>query len=170
MIIIYQKDLDGLCSAAIIHKWFSNIGLNINTYVPLSQKSNIPIKNIKINEIVYILNKNLTATEWTILLSKTKNIVWINKHNNLKESTSILTWKFFFGFKNIPYAVLLINDIILKKKNILASKDFEFGIKLENLNPNSPFWHDLLIGIDSTMNKTLNNGKVINSFQHLNSS
>lgn len=167
MIITYQPDLDGICSAAIIHKWFSNIGLNINTFLPLNQNSKIPIKDIKINEIIYILNKNLTPTEWTILLSKTKNIVWINKYNNLKESTSILTWKFFFGFKNIPYGVLLINDIVLNKKS--ASKNFEFGIKLENLNPDSPFWYDILIGIDSTMNKTLNNGRIINSFQQLSS-
>jgi len=166
MISIYNSTLDGICSAAIMNKYFNCIGLKIDNLIPIQNNASLPFDIIKQNESTYILNHFLNIRNWQILLSKTKNLVLINnpieKYN--MTSTSILTWKFFFGNKPIPFIIKLINNIILNINNCEITKNFKFGMELEDISPTSNFWNDGLNNIDSTIFRTLNNGKIINSF------
>jgi len=173
MIAIYEKSLDGLCSAAIMNKYFSCIGIKIDKLISIQNTETFPINIIKQNESLFILNHFLNSRDWGIILSKTKNLVLINSPVILPtvgrynpDSTSILTWKFFFGFKSIPYIVKLVDNIILNR-NCELTENFKSGIEIEDVSPNSNFWNNGLNNIDSTINRVLNNGKIINSFRQM---
>jgi len=172
MFAIYSKDIDGICSAAIMNKYFNDIGIIIDSFISIDDYKSIPTNMIKKNESIYVLNHLLSKKDWNIILSKTKNIVLINKQNLSaknkdceSDSTSILTWKFFFGIKEAPYIVKIIDDITFdKKKYNNVSEYLKFGLQIEDISPDSNFWIDSLNNIESSINRVLKNGKVITSF------
>jgi hypothetical protein len=168
MVILYNNDLDGICSVAIVIKYFNDLGINIDDPIPIHQNSINIIKNIKINETVYILDYFLNNKDWLLLFSKTKNIIWISKYNTNNKTTCFLTWKFFFGIKSVPYSILLINDCILNNNKYgEISNNFKYGLKLINIISNKDIWINLLNDITFTVNTIIYNGKIINSFCNL---
>jgi len=175
MITIYSDDIDGICSVAIIQKYFNGLGFDIGNIINVNYDPSFSSKMIKQNEPVFILNHNLDDKDWNILLSKTKNLVLINRDfsndiTNLKNlnrpTTSMLTWKFFFGFKQYPDIINIIHDIIFSKnKYPELTQLFNHGIKLEDMSPSSEFWNNVLNNVDSTFNRVINNGKILSLFE-----
>ena len=181
MQIVYHTDLDGYCSGAIAYNFFANnysaekLGL-----IPMEHNRPFPFEKIKKNEHVVILDYSLKKGDWNKLLEITTNITWIDHHissikkfENLKHLNGIrksgtaaceLTWDFYYK-SEAPLAVKLIADYDVWTFKYPDTKDFQLGIHLINLSPDSYDWKQLLLNHNrEIISNIVENGKIINRY------
>jgi oligoribonuclease NrnB/cAMP/cGMP phosphodiesterase (DHH superfamily) len=111
----YHDDLDGRCSAFLVHNFLGNISPVYEDYVlfkhnkhskedfiKMNYDGNFPLDTIKEDELVFIVDYSISRGEMMDLLKKTKNVYWIDHHISAIEK-----------FKNFPHAIkgLRVNGI-----------------------------------------------------------
>jgi len=180
MFTLFHRDLDGICSAAIVKHFDKSKDQSFHS---INYNEEIPFKLIKNKELVYIVDYSLNKHEWEVLFSITKNIIWIDHHKSIFEkycpshlegvrvsgkAACQLTWE-YFSKESSPMAVKLIADYdVWRFKYKDKTTNFYYGIQSENYEkPDSNLWKYLLIkGAPATsmIKKILRNGICINSY------
>lgn len=84
MKIFYHKDLDGECAAHVIDGYERLPRLD-KTFYPINYGMEFPMKDIKPDEDVYILDYSIEPNEMSQLLDITKNVVWVDHHKSAIE-------------------------------------------------------------------------------------
>jgi oligoribonuclease NrnB/cAMP/cGMP phosphodiesterase (DHH superfamily) len=84
MKIFYHNDLDGQCSARIIHDSIAR-GHNDVSYVSVNYEKDFPFDVLKDNERVFIVDYSIEPSEMKDLLEITKDVVWIDHHKTAIE-------------------------------------------------------------------------------------
>ena len=160
MKIYFHSDLDGRCAGAIACRALrdQNKGAKVEL-IELDYKDEIVVKEINPYEQVIIVDFSFKPEVMEKVLLLTKNIVWIDHHKTAFEykyseelrgirdnkfSGCELTWKYFYGKKEMPRAVELIGD-----KDKWAWKfgehtaNFNMGMKLYDHQPEDKIWNRL---------------------------
>lgn len=120
----FHSDLDGRCAGAIVYR--ANKGKCFNMkFIELDYKDEIDIKQIILNEFVFIVDFSFKPEIMEKVLLKTKYVTWIDHHKTAFEykysqelkglrdnkfSGCELAWKFFYPNISMPRAVKLIGD------------------------------------------------------------
>lgn len=161
MICFHHNDLDGSCSAAIVHRWVSG-GSGDERYVELDYKDRVPVEEIQLGERIYIVDFSFKPEVMEEVFKRTHYVIWIDHHKTAaayvysrevpglrdfedkKWAACELTWQYCFPGKPMPEAVSLIGDY---DKWALKTQPrcFRFyeGLKLLSSDPTAPFWQDL---------------------------
>jgi len=182
MLVLYHRDLDGICSAAIVDRFDKS---EVKIFYSINYNEEIPFDLVNKKGKVYIVDFSLKKHEWEILFSLTKNIVWIDHHKSIFESycpsdldgtrisgkaSSQLTWE-YFSKESSPVAVKLIADYDIWTFNYKEkTMAFHYGVQSEinYTNPESTFWKHLLNKdtiTTSMINKITKNGVPINQYE-----
>lgn len=182
MYIIYHEDADG-CGAATIANLYA-IKNNIKTkFQAINYNQKVEYKEIEKNETVLILDFSLQSIkDWESLFKITNDVIWIDHHETsinkwtgvadelkgireIGKSGCLLTWEYFNPDKiGLPLFVKLINDYDLWKFEFKETTNyFQLGLYLNDLNPNTKFWLDLII--DENCNPVIDNGKICALFR-----
>lgn len=172
------RDLDGLCSAAIV-KYFKQDSVEL---IPFDYDYKFPWKEIKRDSNVYMVDISLSAKDME-LLNEMCNLVYIDHHisklNELNlsrfrgkqdatKAACVLTWE-YFSISPIPLAVDLIGkyDIWDLDDKVL---NFQNGLKIENTDPNNlSFWENIFDQHleHNIVNNICNNGKTIRLYKEV---
>jgi len=157
-------DLDGQCSAAILHMAFPEVEL-----IPWTYGMKIPWEKFD-NKVVYILDLSLpTLDDWEKLVKIAKDVVWIDHHktaielvkgtkfDDLKGFRSIgndaacyLTWIYLHPGEVPPKFVKLLSlyDLWAWKKRDKDEQEkilnFQYALRAMDTEPDSPLWKRLL--------------------------
>ena len=156
----HHTDLDGLCSAAIVH--FSNkYDQKHICYHPIDYKDDFPFNEIKKDEDVIIVDFSLQKHgDFEKLLKITKNVIWIDHHKSAidkhkdiarqikglrseKIPGCILAWHYFCSGKSIPAIVEMIGSYDVWDFTKYDKKDLckiQTGIRLHEHSPRSYIW------------------------------
>lgn len=194
MLIIHHNDADGISSAAIVYNKFKdtkNIDFMCYNYGQDFDFSKV-VKNK--DDLIIIVDLNFKEEIWSKLLDivqNTHNIIWIDHHldqSDLTDNTkniikklegvrkigdcaALLTYKYFYNDLYIPMSLELIDQWDTwkwKKRNFMAPKYLNLGLKLETNDPTSNFWRDLIFGdkqlITEMLTKITGNGKLIDDY------
>lgn len=161
MKIYFHNDLDGRCAGAIAYratKVEKVKGAKVEL-IELDYKDEIVVKEINPYEQVIIVDFSFKPEVMEKVLLLTKNIVWIDHHKTAFEykyseelrgirdskfSGCELTWKYFYGKKEMPRAVELIGDRdkwAWKYGEVTAN--FNMGMKLYDHQPEDKIWNRL---------------------------
>lgn len=160
MKIYFHNDLDGRCAGAIAYRALRarNKGAKIKL-IELDYKDEIKVKEIQLCEKIVIVDFSFKPEVMEKALLLTKNIVWIDHHKTAFEykysqelkglrdnkfSGCELTWKYFYGMRDMPRAVELIGDRdkwAWKFGEVTAN--FNMGMKLYDHQPKDKIWNRL---------------------------
>ena len=149
----YHNDMDGKCAGAIVHRYYNGQG----DYRSIDYNQDFPFGDIKENEEVVIVDFSLQKEGgFEKLFNITKNVIWIDHHKTAIEKHKFnfpvggirrngisgceLTWEYFYNSEP-PKVVKLLGDYdIWAFKYGDASKALQFGIRLNDTNPQSENW------------------------------
>lgn len=160
MRIYFHNDLDGRCAGAIAYRALRDRNKDAKIeLIELDYKDEIKVKEIQLCESIYILDFSFKPEVMEKVLLLTENIIWIDHHKTAFEykysqelmgirdnkfSGCELTWKYFYGKKEVPRAVELIGD---KDKWAWKFKEetanFNMGMKVHNHQPKDKIWNGL---------------------------
>lgn len=158
--IYFHSDLDGRCAGAIAYRALrdQDKGAKIEL-IELDYKDEIRVKEIQLCEKIVIVDFSFKPEIMEKVLLLTKNIVWIDHHKTAFEykyseelkglrdnkfSGCELTWKYFYGKKEMPRAVELIGDRdkwACKYGEVTAN--FNMGMKVHDHQPKDEIWDGL---------------------------
>ena len=181
MKIIYQAaDLDGRCSAAILHQAYPEAEL-----IPHDYGRPLDIRKINKMEKVYIVGFALNPFSQMIDLAQKVDLVWIDCHKSAIETsiqanfrcaglrsvsrgTCELTWRYVYGLAKIPYAVELISKHNLWNHTNPDTFAFHYGLNAEVNDPAAPIWDKLLCQLfgktTPVIRRLVENGNIIKKY------
>lgn len=154
----HKPDHDGHCSGAIVKRKFPNCEM-----FPINHGDDFPWEKIEKNETVFMVDFCLEPKEDMIRLKNNCQLIWIDHHisaikasqelgfNNIDGLRSVefsgceLTWKYLYYGEITPEAVRLIGRYDIWDHNSdKRTIPFEYGLNLEETNPDSEIWSRLL--------------------------
>lgn len=159
MICYYHNDLDGRCAGAIVRRHFVKIQSD-NKFIEMEYSSMADLDLIGMKEVVVIVDFSFKPEIMEQIISKTKNIIWIDHHKTAFEykysiemkglrdidyAGSELAWMYFFPNEKMPRSIGLIGD-----RDKWAWKygeetaQFNQGMKIFAHQPTDLIWIDLL--------------------------
>lgn len=174
----HSSDLDGHCSGAIVKNKYHEcemIGINYG--------EEFPFNSIDPDETVFMVDFSLQPFSEMEKLSSLCELIWIDHHESaIKEydkttfcqKTKVmlevgtgaceLTYKFFYGSKNMPKSVHLLGRYDVWDHANNDALPFQFGIRQEKntLPDNQTLWTSLFADIGCS--KYINEGKTILSY------
>jgi len=164
----FHTDMDGICSAAIVYKFYKrdrdytkDIGEECK-FIPIDYKDDFPFDEITPNETVIFVDFSLQMEGGFERLKKiTDKIIWIDHHKTAIEKHKgfdcigiredgvagcILTWHYFYPGKKVPLVVDMLGsyDIWDFSKYGEDLNRLQTGIRLAETNPESDRWVELL--------------------------
>jgi len=183
MKVFYHSDLDGYCSAAIVKSYLKEHYPNIIAdFFEVDYNRKFPFSEIQEDEIVYVVDFSL---DWNKLLDITKNVIWIDHHVSAikkyenydwipgKREIGIaaceLCWRYFFPFREVPYAIKLLGDYDVWKFELPETRFFQLGMKEQQTHLSSSLWQNLFTCFsprEKLIKEITNQGKIINSYQN----
>ena len=158
-VFYHSVDLDGQSSAAILYQKFPNA-----EYIPINYGDYYDLNLIQKNEEVYIVDFTFIPFEIMTQLKEKcgKNLFWIDHHDSaIKNSKKYklddlngirdhnfaaceLVWKFIHGTIT-PYPIFLLGKYDIWKHDLDDDiLPFQYGMRIQNTNPNSKLWKKLL--------------------------
>jgi oligoribonuclease NrnB/cAMP/cGMP phosphodiesterase (DHH superfamily) len=176
----YHADLDGRCSAFWVKyykKWSNN-----DDFIEMNYNKEFPMDIISPEEEVWIVDYSIQTDEMLKLLEKTKDVTWIDHHKTAIEkykdfqfeikgvrrdgvAACVLTRKFLFPNEKVPYFTELIGDRDIWKFLFGAdTKNFYYGLLVENTSLDSPLWEYLLFG-NGVVEEVINRGVLIQQYR-----
>jgi len=174
IICLHHNDSDGRAAAAIIRYALGN---GIWLY-EMDYGDSIPLEKILTAEKIIIVDFSLSKEEM-IKLATYHQLTWIDHHKSAleemdgisdswpgirdtKEAACVLTWQHFFPDRPVPNAVTLIGDRDIWKWAYPETGAFNEGLYQLDTRPfNDNLWIPLFENDQSTMDKILQNGKVL---------
>lgn len=172
--VFYHDDLDGICSAAIVHHWLKTQFSNgyIVEYSKINYGMEFPYDTIDSEDTVIMVDFGIQPFEGMIKLrSLCENFIWIDHHAtaikaceeyNAIDITGLrriglagceLTWEYFMeSEQQIPQAIELLGQYDTWRKDGKFNWDtkvmaFQYGMK-KYLSPTDPIWEKLFNGYD----------------------
>lgn len=171
--IIHHNDLDGICAAAIVNKYYDGDAPASGPRIFFHETNYnrpIPIENMNPGDVVWIVDFSYPPEEMAKIADAIQidkghdvidQVIWIDHHKTaaaygysfsrgLRDFTDKglsgceLTWRYCFPDLDIPVAVSLIGDYDSWRLQLPSSNVFHEGAKLELLNPLAPLWDELL--------------------------
>ena len=173
MKIYHHNDADGRCGAAIANRAI----FGEKEFIEIDYKDKVDLTKIRADENILIIDFSFKPEIMNPLLIITQNVTWLDHHKTAFEyrydfpdqldgirdinySGCELAWKYFFPTLQIPKAVELIGDYD-KWALKLQPECFDFyeGLKLEDTQPTSSLWDELLNQESSKYFEIITQGK-----------
>lgn len=181
MICLYHADDDGKCAGWIVNcftqqdeseKYFIEVDYNrIINYDKL-------VNDLYEDEYVYIVDFSIDPKDMRKILSKTKNVIWIDHHKtaidkykdfeeeirgirDINHSGSMLCWKYFNADLEPPLIVKLVDDYDMWRFRYQETKQFHEGFLLIDHDPDKNYntWRDLCYN-EIRLKEIIRNGDV----------
>ncbi len=196
--ILYHDDMDGRCAAAVVWLFAPGDEHETKCF-PVDYNRRMPFEKIIANERVWVVDFSMPTVElWYGLLSVTADIVWIDYHGTAIEKAKEVIWPLTgppvgiriegeqsgcelvweYGeecnwidvTRQKPETVRFIGDRdVWAWKFGISTAEFHAGLGVEDTNPESSLWKELLDGNKSdrinTVGKVRDNGRVILKFK-----
>ena len=191
--IIHHNDLDGICAAAIVSKYYheKTPARPELIFYETNYNKPAPVENMHRGDIVWIVDFSYPPSEmekiyWAIAIDSRAPIgdqlTWIDHHKtaaaypyeNLQGQRDFrdrglsgceLTWLHCFRDRIIPAAVRMIGDYDSWRLQIPDSKVFYEGAKLELLNPLAPMWHAILEDHMTYVKDIISHGRPVSEYR-----
>lgn len=166
MKIVHHNDIDGRASAAIVFDWVQKYSTMIKgediEFIEMDYKDTLDISRINPGEKIAILDFSFKPEVMAQIRTKTTDIVWCDHHQTARDYGYVLpgvrdfkdkglsgcecTWNFCYQAEP-PLAVRLIGDYDAWRLE-MTPDCFEFyeGLKLEDIDPRSPRWGEIIFG------------------------
>lgn len=167
MKIFYHNDMDGKCSAAIVYNFYKPAKADNVEFIQINYNVDFPYESIQPNEEIVIVDFSPSDSDgFDKILSKTKNIIWIDHHGTAIEKHSKfdwlpgfrkvgvaaceLTWDYFmcsseFCLGKMPMVVKYLGDYdVWAFKYGHETSVFQSATKLYDADPKSSIWQKWL--------------------------
>jgi oligoribonuclease NrnB/cAMP/cGMP phosphodiesterase (DHH superfamily) len=150
----YHTDMDGICSAAIVKKFYNSGNIE---FIPMNYNKNYCLDNIVSNELILIVDFSFKKEVFDQILLKTTNIIWIDHHKTAIDQYSsykikgirqdgiagcVLVWQYFFKENILPTIVEMLGhyDVWNFSKYGDELTMLQAGIRLKEHSPDSKNW------------------------------
>ena len=174
----YHDDLDGICSAAIVYKYYKENWpqfMKDNEFIKINYKDEFPFDKIQKDEKVIIVDFSIqTEGGFQKLFETTDNVIWIDHHKSAIEKNKdisipgirhtdhagcVLTWRYFYNVKRLPKIVDMLGsyDIWDFTKYGNDINILQAGIKLYDYRFDASNWQ-LWLTDDISLNDILSKG------------
>lgn len=168
----HSADLDGKASAAIVRRKYPNCGM-----YPINYGNDFPWDDIEKNEKIFMVDFSLDI-ESMIRLKSRADLVVIDHHSSflrdalywgitfqgiLREGLGAcaLVWEYLYPETSIPYSVQLLADYDVWNHENPDVLPFQYGLRLEDNEPDSEFWDKIFTPDVRLVNKIIKAGHTV---------
>lgn len=180
----YHTDMDGKCSAAIVHYYREQQSRSHGEYYKINYNMDFPFDLIGPQEQVIIVDFSLQKPgDFERLLDITPNVIWIDhhksaiaKHAHLANripglrmdgvAACELVWAYFFPNRETPRIVKLLGDYdVWKFKYGSDTRHLQSGIRLLDTDPWLPKWVEWFCNGDAAVGWMIENGIIATQYR-----
>lgn len=171
---IYHNDTDGRASAAIVRQ---ALGQEVNLY-EMKYGDSLPLEELIVADHIIIVDFSLSRDDMQQLAAYHK-ITWIDHHKtaieelcgiadhlpgirDINDAACVLTWKYFFPEKRVPWSIQLISDRDIWRWSHAETGAFNEGLFQKNTNPrNDKLWRPLLDDDQGLIRELIEHGSTL---------
>lgn len=171
---IYHNDTDGRASAAIVRQ---ALGKETSLY-EMKYGDSLPLEELIVADHIVIVDFSLSPEDMQQLVTYHK-VTWIDHHKtaieelcgvaenlpgirDINDAACVLTWKYFFPEKKVPWSVQLISDRDIWRWIHSETGAFNEGLFQENTNPkNDKLWRPLFKDDRTLLDKLIESGTTL---------
>jgi oligoribonuclease NrnB/cAMP/cGMP phosphodiesterase (DHH superfamily) len=189
--IYHSADLDGICSAAIVNKFFKKEDVDVE-FVGWNYGQPIPWEKLDGNQVIMV---DLSFQPFDLMIElkdRAGSLIWIDHHKSAiedaeknqfdvdgllttKKAACELTWE-YFSKDYMPDAIKLLGMYDswrwTKEDKDIQDKvlNFQYGMRVDNFTPKTPYWELLLDtryfnNMLSEVNFVIRNGEVVRKYE-----
>lgn len=177
----HNADLDGKCSAAIVHHVYPTCEL-----IGINYGDEFPWDTIEEGESIFMVDFSLQPFEEMIKLRKRANLIWIDHHKTVVEEyekcrqpfvgtvksglgACALVWQWFANRGALdqitPYAVQLLAQYDVWDHSDPNCLPFQYGMRALECEPTADVWKDVWDNTSPLVNEIVGQGKAILAYE-----